>query len=114
MQVIMAEAEKGEEGTVVAAMPVLRRVPRLKVNRRNEGIERLFLAQAPNQYSQHMADWVHIFSPRALALPPSFHRQNLSLQSAPISLLSILRGYQIGMCCRQMPGNTNLAYFEAG
>lgn len=46
-------AEKGE--------PVLRRMVRHKVNRKNEGIERLFLAQAPNQYGQHMADWVHIF-----------------------------------------------------
>lgn len=53
-------------------MPVLRRVVQLKVNRRNEGIERLFLAQAPNQYSQHVADWVHIFFPSlSLCLCPS-------------------------------------------
>lgn len=57
---------------MVAAMPVLRRGVRLKVNRRNEGIERLFLAQAPNQYSQHMADWVHILFPLlSLCLYPS-------------------------------------------
>ncbi len=53
--------KKGVEGTLVAGMSVLRRVLRHRVNRRNEGIERLFLAQAPNQHSQHMADWVHIF-----------------------------------------------------
>lgn len=41
MQVLwlkLRREEKGEEGTVVAVMPVLRRVVRLKVNRRNEGI----------------------------------------------------------------------------
>lgn len=41
-------------GRPIAA--VSRREVRLKVNRGDEGIERLFLAQAPIQYSQHMAD----------------------------------------------------------
>lgn len=34
-----------------------------KINRRNEGIEKLFSAQAPNQHSQHVTDWAHIFFP---------------------------------------------------
>lgn len=41
--------------------PALGKMARRRVNRRNEGIERLFLAQALNQHSQHMADWVHVF-----------------------------------------------------
>jgi len=76
-------------GVEMSRMHVLRRVVRFKVNRGNEGIERLFLAQAPNQYSQHMADWVHILLPlRSHLFCPSITK-NLSLQSAPISLLSI-------------------------
>lgn len=56
----------------VAALPVLRRLLRRKVNRGNKGIERLFLAQASNQYSQHIADWVRIFFTRlSLCLCPS-------------------------------------------
>lgn len=60
MQVIWLDGE-GEEEALVAAMPMLRRLLRHKVNRGNEGIERLLLAQAPNQHSQHMADWAHMF-----------------------------------------------------
>lgn len=104
------EAKDGE-GVLVAVMPVLRQVVKLKVNRRDEGIERFFLAQAPNQYSQHMADWVHIFLP---SLPLPFNHQKLIPSISPHFSSFNLRGYQAGMYCRQMPGNINLAYSEAG
>lgn len=85
---------------------------RPRVNRRNEGIERLLLVQASNQYSQHLADWVHIFfpcSPSASVLPPP----KLIPSIRPHFPRFTLRGYQTGMYFRQMPANTNLAYFEA-
>lgn len=43
--------------------PVLRVMVRHKINRRNEGIERLFLAQAPNQHSQHSRLVSHLSLP---------------------------------------------------